>query len=143
MADPLIDVSDLETRLGYDVEAGQAEALIDDASALVREIAGWDDTEPDVVPAAVVPVVVNMVRRGLDNPHGHESEQVGNYRYSGAKTEGIFATRREAWVIRKSAGKLGVGTVELEGYMPVGADHDAVVSFSGESTDTSWLEGSL
>lgn len=118
MSTPLIDVADLEDRLGYTVESSsQAEALIDDASALVREIAGWDDTEPDVTPAAVVPVVVAMVRRAIDNPLGHESERVGNYQYSGAKTEGVFATHQEAKTVRRVAGRAGVGTVHLEGFM--------------------------
>ncbi len=135
MAEPLIDVADLEERLGYQVESSsQAGALIDDASALVREIAGWDDDEPTSVPAAVVPVVVSMVRRGLDNPHGHESEQVGNYRYLGAHTTGVFATAREAKTIRRAAGKAGVGTVGLEGYL---------LPETGRWQDGSWIEESL
>ena len=125
MAEPLISLSDFESRYGRSLggdESIQVTNFIDDASALVREIAGWADDEPSQVPSAIVPTVVGMVRRALDNPHGHESERVGNYQYSGAKTEGIFATRDEVRAIRRTAGKLSVGSLNLEGYIPFGSD---------------------
>lgn len=136
MPDPLITVADLETRLGRTLEgaeADQADAFIDDASAIVRSIVG-DDDKLDPTPDAVVPVVVGMVRRALENPHGHESERVGNYQYSGAKTEGIFATKAEAKALRKATGTLSVGSVELEGYL---------LPETGRWQDGSWIEESL
>jgi len=112
--DLLLSVDELEARLGYDVDPQHADALLQDASALARQIADDDLEDP---PAAVKPAVASMVHRALVNPLGHESEQVGNYRYSGAKTEGIFATSDEAKTIRRAVGKAGVGTVQMEGYL--------------------------
>lgn len=116
MADPLIDVAALEARLGYSVDVSQADARIEDASALVRDIVS-DDVALDPVPSAIVPVVVSMVHRALDNPHGHESETVGNYTFRGAKTAGVFATPDEVRAILRAVGKQsGLVSVSLSAF---------------------------
>lgn len=140
MAD-LITVAQFEARTGRTLtgtQATQADALIDDASALAVDIVGdstitdtWDAAVADTVPAAVVPVVVAMVRRGLDNPHGLTQESTESYSYSGASGRGVFATRQETRIIRKAAGTSGVGALNLESHLP------------GRIGATSWLDDAL
>lgn len=138
MVEPLVTVTKLQTRLGrtFDAtETSQAEALLKDASALVRDIADddfLDDAGNLTVPASIVPVVVSMVRRGFDNPRGLTSETLGDYTWqaSGNAMSGIYATRKEKIVIRRAVSKLGAGTAQLEGYLPL--RHDAGTGFEDE-----------
>ena len=119
----LITLVQLTDRLGRPLDATQetqAEAFIDDASALVLQIANLDTAWTDAdVPDAVVPVVVNMVRRALENPRGLTSEQIGNYQWQAAagSSSAIYATAQERRIIRRAAGHLSVGAVSLEGYL--------------------------
>lgn len=120
----MITVGDLETRFGRTftaTETAQATAFIADAEALVVETVG-DATVTDVwattPPAAVIPVLVNMVRRAMDNPHGLSGETNERYSYTGGKPEGIFATGDEVRALRRAANKTGVGALDLEGYLP-------------------------
>ena len=123
MAD-LITLAQFEARTGRSLTVTQilqAEALITDASALVVDIVNdatitdpWDDA---TVPASVVPVVVNMVRRGMDNPNGYGQESIGSYSYSSPNTSGLFANRDEARAVRKAAGTSGVAALNLDSYL--------------------------
>lgn len=133
MAD-LITVQQWTARTGRDLtntEYVQVEALIEDASALVANIVNdatvtdtWDATDPGTVPGAVVPVVVAMVRRGLDNPHGFTQENADGYSYSVASTTGVFATRYEAREVRKAAAKSPIGALNLSSHLPVSRRED-------------------
>lgn len=134
----LISLSQYGTRVGVDYDESspgateeQIEAFLEDASAIVNLIAfgtteddywtDWDASGDNPVPAAVIPVIVNMVRRALENPRGLTGEQLGDYQWqaaSGTQTA-IYATREERKIIRRAAGTLSVGTVQLEGYLPV------------------------
>jgi hypothetical protein len=125
----LITTDQFTDRTGRTLTASQTtqvEAFITDASALVVDIVNdsdttdtWDAASAGTVPASIVPVVVNMVRRALDNPHGYTSEGVGSYNYNGGKTEGIFATRLEERTIRKAASLAGFGSINLESDLPL------------------------
>lgn len=129
MAQPLIAVSDLETRLNTTLgsdESAQAEALIQDASALVRDYADDDFIADDGtldVPDAVIPVVVSMVRRARENPLGRTAENLGDFGWQQQPSGGagtpptLYATRREKRIVRRAAQKSSVGTVQLEGYV--------------------------
>ena len=127
MAD-LITVLQWTDRTGRTLSAteqAQVEALIEDASALVANIVNdstvtddWDAATPGTVPPAIVPVVVAMVRRGLDNPHGFTQENADGYSYSVASTTGVFATRYEAREVRKAAAKSPVGALNLSSHLP-------------------------
>lgn len=122
----LITVAQYEARAATSYagdELTKVTALIDDASALVNLIAFgtttadyWDDT---TVPDAVVPVVVSMVRRALENPRGLSGEQLGDYQWQAGQStsQTIYATRPERRIIRRAAGTLGVGSATLEGYL--------------------------
>lgn len=139
MAD-LITLAQFTARVGRTLDVSEqalAGELISDASALAINIVDdatvtdtWDAATADTVPSAVVPVVVSMVRRGMDNPHGYNQESIEGYSYSGASGDGVFATRQEAKMIRKAAGKSPVGALNLEGYLP-------------NATGTAWLEDAL
>lgn len=121
----LITIDQLLARPGFDnIDPGQAEALIDDASALVRDAATpeLDAVEASATPAAVVAVMVNMIRRGLRNPLGHQSETLGDYSYGAGDGGGgvatLYLTRRERRVVRRAAGKLGASTLTMTGDLP-------------------------
>lgn len=136
MAD-LITIDQFEDRTGRTLTATQitqVEALISDASALVLDIvndatitATWSSA---TAPASIVPVVVGMVRRGIDNPHGYSGESVGGYSYSGASQSGVFASREEARTIRRAAGTSGIASLNLDSHL---ATRPVV----------SWLDGAL
>lgn len=121
MAGPLITFSELTKRPGFDgVVQSEAEAVIDDVSALVRDIAETDflnEAGEVVTPPALVLVVVSMVRRGLKNPYGRSSEDIGDASWQGMGS--IYPTRREKAIIRRAGGTLGAGEVTLEGYLPL------------------------
>lgn len=125
----LITVAEFEVRSGRTLTTAQRDqvgALIDDASALVADVVAdatvtdtWDAVAGSV-PPGIVPVVVAMVRRGLDNPNGYRQESIGSYNYSlGADgASGIFATRQDVRTIRRAAGKVGAGALNLSSFLP-------------------------
>jgi hypothetical protein len=113
----LITSEQLQARLGADL-AGQptAEALIEDASAVVRQIARTDLGDP--VPAVIVAVVAQMVRRALQNPSDLESETIGDYSYQtrsgmneATKGSALYVTREERLLIREAAERPAVITI--------------------------------
>ena len=115
----LITFEQLTARPGFDgVDEGQAEAVITDASALVAQIAElatpWT---AETVPDAVVPVIVSMVRRGLNNPLGHSGETLGDYTWQGAG--GLYATKAETRIIRRAAGTLAARSATLDSDLPL------------------------
>lgn len=133
----LITTDQFERRTGRTLSATQSiqvEALIADASALVVDIVN-DSTITDTwtdatVPASIVPVVVAMVRRGIENPNGYRQVTAGPFSHSVGATSatGVFATRDEVRAIRKAAGTSGVAALNLDSYL-VGR--------------VSWLDGAL
>lgn len=123
----LITVQDLEARLGRTLnptEATQASTLIDDASFLVMDIAGTDFMVDGVlaVPGSVVPVVVAMVRRAMENPLGRTGENLGDFGWQqnagGVTPATLFPTKREIRIVRRAVQKPRYGAVTLEGQLP-------------------------
>jgi hypothetical protein len=119
----LITVAELVARPGFDgIDSGQAQALIDDASALVREAASphLDEVESPDTPPAVVAVIVNMIRRGWTNPVGMAQESLGDYSYStgGAGVATLYLTTRERRIVRRVVGKLGAASATLDSDLP-------------------------
>jgi Gp19/Gp15/Gp42-like protein len=114
---PLADVSALEVRLGRTLEgaeASRAVALLDDASALVRDVAGKDWIDPDTgvllpVPGTVRATVLRMVDRAVRNPDGFSAESAGDYSYQRTGVQpGIYLTDPEEKAIRRALGKSGL-----------------------------------
>ena len=138
----LITAADLLARSGFD-GLGDVEAttLIDDASALVRDAASplLDDVASPDAPAAVVAVVVSMIRRGWVNPVGHQSESLGDYAYTAGTQGGVatlYLTARERKIVRRAVGKLGAGSISMsvnlpdqisDGYCGTGLGEDIVL----------------
>ncbi|MFW6079069.1 MAG: hypothetical protein ACODAE_05570 [Gemmatimonadota bacterium] len=137
----LITEAEVRARPGLaDADSGELAALIDDASALVRLEAEpeLDDADETTTPDAVKAVLVNMIRRGLHNPHGHTQESLGDYSYSaGGNGAGatVYLTRREARIVRRAAGKLGATTLTMTGALPLQPSEPAgsgIVNDDGE-----------
>lgn len=95
MLPPLATIADLEARLGHGItdpgEQARANALLADASALVRFEAGqtWvDETTGELVPVPdlAVTITAQAALRGWYNPSGIESAQLGavSVRYGNA-----------------------------------------------------------
>lgn len=94
MLPSLATVADLEARLGHPItdaaEQARAQALLNDASTLVRFEAGqsWVDESGvlAVVPDLAVTITCQAALRGWYNPAGVESEQLGavSVRYGNA-----------------------------------------------------------
>ena len=138
MAD-LITMAHYLARTGSDladINTDQVSALITDASALVIDVVNDTDVtdtwDTSTVPASIVPVVVAMIRRAIDNPNGYRSESIDGYSFTGGtETTGLFATRGETRVIRRAVGASGVATLNLGSdlHYPLGTDW--------------WLQGAL
>ncbi|EFC78731.1 hypothetical protein [Parafrankia sp. EUN1f] len=127
---PLVDLVDYLTRTGGvldDLEVSEQQLLLaalGDASALVRLEAGvdWiaDDGVSVTTPAAVVPVVVAMVQRKLMNPSGLTGETLGDHSWQMANASpDLFLTRAELRTVRRAAGRSGIGSIQMEGDLPV------------------------
>ena len=121
---PLINVAQLEERLGrvlVGAEVAQAKAFIADASALIRVTAGatfLDDAEALAVPEAIIPVVVRVVDRALENPQGLEGETTGNHSWRAApEGSGVYLSKRDRADVRAATGRSVAGDVTLEGYL--------------------------
>lgn len=119
----LVTVDDLDVRgVEYD-NILQAEAAIADASGIARaSVAPFlDDVEAPDAPAAVVAIVVNMVRRVISNPRALAQEQLGDYMYStgGQAPASLLPTAREKKMLRKAVGAPGMGSADMAVDLPV------------------------
>lgn len=119
MMHPLADVTALEARLGREFtedETPRAEALLEDASALVRDVAGrtWIDPDTELlepVPGSIRWVVLRAAERAVRNPDGFSSESAGDYSYQRTGVEpGVYLTEGEERAIRRAVGKTGLWT---------------------------------
>jgi hypothetical protein len=123
----LASVQDVETRLGrtFDQSSpdlGRVAALLDDASALVYDVAGTTWATPQEVPATIRYVVLRAVERAYRNPDGFSAESDGDYSYQRTGVEpGIYLTPGEEKAIRRAMGRTGLWTQPLyRGDMCVG-----------------------
>lgn len=128
MAD-LVTLANFQTRYGRVMvgeEITRVGAHITDASALVVDVADMTTAwTAATLPAAVLPIVCEVARRAFDNPAGLQSETIGDYTWRGgasgtgvAVSSGIYLTSDERRVVRRAAGRLGVGTVTLSADIP-------------------------
>lgn len=116
------------------------EPLIEQASGLVIDAAApyLDDTTDADCPSVVATVISSMVRRGLGNPRGAQSETLGDYSYAMGSEGGVatlYMTRREVKLVRRAVGKLGASTMPMEGYLPT---QRSEVSSAGVRTADAW-----
>lgn len=131
MSHPLITIAELQARTGQTyagTELAKANAAIEDASALVRQIgeSEFHDVAAALdLPEAIRPVVVAMVRRALEVPTGAAAgmtaEMVGAYSWqaggggdSSGPAASLYATKREIRIIRKAAGVSTLKSIPIE-----------------------------
>lgn len=127
----LLTVAQYETRYGAVSDAAQTQAHIDDVSAEVVDYVTLFDTDSDdpigqaawdesTVPQAIKGVVARAVNRAMSNPLGRTGEQLGDHNWQApmAASGGTLGPK-DRKIIKKAIGRLGVGTVQLEGYLPV------------------------
>lgn len=125
----LMSVAQYEARAGRTfsgVGLAQIEAYLDDASAIVRRIAATredgemnlDSVDSTNVPPELLPIIFNMIQRGLHNPRGLTSETLGDYSYSQTADRTIYATSEEEKLILAAVNRTIISHVTLEGDMP-------------------------
>lgn len=125
----LMSITQYEARAGRTfsgVKRTQVEAYLDDASAIVRRIAatrdedetGLEGVDFTNVPPELLPIIFNMVGRGLHNPHGLLSEDIGDYGYKAPEGQSIYATAEEEKLILAAVDRSIIGHITLEGDMP-------------------------
>ncbi len=91
-------------------------ALLDDASALVRDEAATTWIDPITallvaVPGSVRAVVLRAVERAVRNPQGFSAESAGDYSYQRTNVEpGVYLTDGERQIIRRAIGRTGLWT---------------------------------
>jgi hypothetical protein len=99
----------------------RAQAALDDASAEIRAIAGVTFTAgeeldftgyPTWAEDALVKVACSSAIRALTNPEGEQSETIGSYSHSYANASpDVYLTANERRLIRRAAGRTGLGTI--------------------------------
>ena len=119
----LADVSELEARLGTTLsgaDLGRAMALLDDASALIRQEAGedWVDDHGDLedVPAAVATICLAVAYRAFKNPDGVTQASLGDASVSYGRAglgSSVYLNEHEVKAVRRAAGKSGALSVAL------------------------------
>lgn len=139
----LISIDDLDDRGVEYATSEQATAAIEDASAVARLYVApvLDDVDTPDTPAAVVAVVVGMVRRVLTNPRGLAQETLGDYSYAaGANAVAtLLPTVREKRLLRQAAAAharaegmdipaWGASSVAMQADLPVEPTDDLGIS---------------
>lgn len=110
MTAPLADLAALEDRLGEGTLSGndqvRAQALLDDASVLVRDVAGQPDWTAGDAPARAVQIVLAAAQRAYRNPDGLITERIGDasWGYHHGAAPGVYLTKDEVGALRGLAG---------------------------------------
>lgn len=124
----ITDISDRAPDLMDSLDANQAEALLGDASAILRSYAGrtWtndDGDELEGVPDGIPGVVALMVIRALRVPEGVSQETIGNYSvaYASGASDRFYLTKTEKAFVRRvasrSTGAFSISTYGEPGYL--------------------------
>lgn len=114
MLPPLAVLEDLLARADVDDET-RAEAVLQDASNLIRDEAGKDWVDDlgalSGVPDMIVTLTLKVAKRALENPDGLSGETYPEYawRKDGAE-DGVYLTDKECKIARRSGGKSGLWT---------------------------------
>jgi hypothetical protein len=120
--DMLAEVDELSARLGRQLdntELVRALAVLQDASALVREEVGytvWTDSvtgliDPNLVPGSVRAIVLRVAERAMRNPGGFSAESSGDYSYQRTGVQmGVYLTEGEQKLLRRYTGRTGLWT---------------------------------
>ena len=109
MADPLATSADLEARLGETLsgpDVARAEALLEDASILVRDVAEKPDWTAETAPARAIQITLAVALRAYNNPDGLISERLGDASWGWwhGTQPGIYLTKDEEQALRRLGG---------------------------------------
>ena len=116
------EVDELEARLGRqlaDADLVRAIAVLEDASALVREEVGysvWLDADTGatnyaLVPASVKAIVLRAAERAMRNPGGFSAESSGDYSYQRTGVQiGVYLSEGEIRTLRRAVKRTGLWT---------------------------------
>lgn len=131
---PLASFDMLARKIGYtpeETEADRAEHLLDEASELIRDVAGktWLVADTNVlenVPRRVARICVSAAYRAFVNPEGLSQRSIGDSSksYDRAQREGgedVYLTAAEEKAVRKAAGGGSFQAVTLTS--PYSADY--------------------
>lgn len=131
---PLAAFEKLSAKIGYvpeDSERDRAEALLDEASELIRDVAGktWTEANGELqeVPYRVRSICVAAAFRAFDNPEGLTQRSIGDSSKSYDRTgreggEIVYLTDAEEKAIRKAAGGSTGGMVSVTLVSPYSGD---------------------
>jgi phage gp36-like protein len=142
----LATTDDLDVRTPGGLDAGdlaRASAALDDASAMVRAVAGktWttDGALDDDIPHVVLMVTVAVARRVLANPDGVTQESIDDYSYTVANASSdVYLTRAEKAAVRSAAGKSGIWTLQTT---RIGTDDTQYLDVVGQDEPMPFLPG--
>ena len=155
MLPPLATITDLEARLGHPItdpaEQARANALLADASALVRFEANqtWVDDDGDLaaVPDLAVTITCQAALRGWFNPSGIESAQLGavSVRYGQAWLTAQERAQLALFAHGKGLDQViltgGFGFAETaSGWVPVNNSPDLDTAAVADHFPLGWLE---
>jgi hypothetical protein len=113
---------ELEARLGRQLDAAEldrARAVLEDASALVREEVGysvWIDPDtgaflPAQVPGSVRAIVLRAAERAMRNPNGFSAESSGDYSFQRTGVQiGVYLSEGEIRTLRKAVNRSALWT---------------------------------
>jgi phage gp36-like protein len=142
----LASLAELDARTPGGISAAdevRALAALDDASAMVRSVAGktWttDGVLDDDVPHVVVMVTCAVARRVMANPDGVEQESIDDYSYSLTNASSdIYLTAAERAAVRAAAGKSGIWTLQTT---RIGLDDTQYLDVVGQDEPIPFLPG--
>jgi hypothetical protein len=147
MLPALADRPLLEARLGRTLldltDQARADAVLIDASTLVRSVAGAtyvDDMNAlvDDIPDNVIVVTLAAALRAFNNPDGYEAEQLDGYSYraSTGTLPGVYLTKAEETMLRRAQANVRTQRLERPGLLEV-AD---VTEFYDIYDENQWVE---
>ena len=122
---PFANLAALSAKLGYTpegAEANRATHLLDEASELIRDVAGktWVGTDGELaaVPRRVRLICVAAAYRAFTNPEGLSQRTIGDSSKSFDRTkreggEDVYLTAAEEAAVRKAAGESGGGLMTV------------------------------
>ena len=106
MPDPLATLAEFEARLGETLSGSdevRAEALLDDASVLVRDVAEEPDWTDVTAPPRAIQITLAVARRAYNNPDGLINERLGDasWGWHHGTQPGVYLTKDEADALRR------------------------------------------
>lgn len=102
----LATLAEFEARYGQTLsgtDETRAEALLEDASVLVRDVADESDWDDTTAPARAVQIVLAVALRAYNNPDGLINERVGDASWGWwhGTQPGVYLTKDEADALRR------------------------------------------